>query len=116
MKKFIFYWLPFFIWSGFLYYLSSRPAYFFPKTNIPFSDKIVHVFEYIVFSILLFRALKAYIKNFKYIFIIFIVLYCTVVFGMIDELHQAFVPGRNAAMPDLVSDMLGAIIGITLIR
>jgi VanZ family protein len=37
-----------------------------------------------------------------------VVLACVLAYGTVDELHQAFVPGRNAAVPDVVTDLVGA--------
>lgn len=37
-----------------------------------------------------------------------------VLYGMSDELHQAFVPGRTAAIDDLVADTIGALAGASL--
>jgi VanZ family protein len=37
----------------------------------------------------------------------------TAVYGVIDELHQSFVPGRVSSLADAVSDLGGAALGIT---
>ena len=36
----------------------------------------------------------------------------TVLYGVVDEIHQAFVPGRNASEADLLLDAVGAALGI----
>ena len=38
----------------------------------------------------------------------------TVLYGVLDELHQAFVPGRTASEADLGLDAVGALIGVGL--
>jgi VanZ family protein len=32
-------------------------------------------------------------------------------YGLTDEWHQSFVPGRSAAVADALADMVGAIVG-----
>ena len=39
-------------------------------------------------------------------------LFLTIVYGATDELHQAFVPGRDPSWTDLGFDSLGALIGL----
>lgn len=38
------------------------------------------------------------------------------VYGLTDELHQAFVPGRDAAAADVAFDLLGAACGVLIAR
>ena len=37
-------------------------------------------------------------------------------YGVSDEIHQVFVPGRSATVEDWVADTLGAITGVLLLR
>ncbi|MCX7097273.1 MAG: VanZ family protein [Methylococcales bacterium] len=36
----------------------------------------------------------------------------TLAYGLLDEWHQTFVPGRTGSFTDVASDMVGAIIGL----
>jgi VanZ family protein len=34
-----------------------------------------------------------------------------VLYGLSDEVHQSFIPGRDASVGDVVADALGALLG-----
>ena len=36
----------------------------------------------------------------------------TVLVGMLDEAHQAFLPGRSSGWDDLLADAFGALLGV----
>ena len=38
------------------------------------------------------------------------------VYGVVDELHQAYVPGRDCSMFDVLSDLAGAALAVALLR
>lgn len=40
---------------------------------------------------------------------------CSVLYGLSDEFHQSFVPGRSPAWDDVVADGVGALIGAALV-
>jgi VanZ family protein len=79
-------------------------------------DKVYHFIEYGILSFLLCRAFmnsqRKRLSNYAMLFAIL----ATVVFGMTDEIHQAFVPNRSSSVADWVSDALGAIAGIFILR
>lgn len=37
-------------------------------------------------------------------------------YGIVDEVHQGFVPGRHPSIGDLLSDASGALLGVVLLR
>ena len=80
---------------------------------VTIGDKIKHFTAYLVLAFLLslnlhfqdkWRALAA-----NYLIFTFII--CTT-YGVLDELHQIFVPNRNAEFYDWVADMLGSSFGV----
>ena len=39
----------------------------------------------------------------------------TALYGLSDEIHQRFVPGRVADVRDLIADTIGALVGVVLV-
>ena len=105
----IFYWLPVYLYMILIFYLSSFS--YIPSVEsviakgffIP--NYIKHGIEYFVLGILLIRAgKKSEFKNYFLISIIIIGIY-----GLSDEFHQIFVPGREFDLIDWVSDIIGGL-------
>ena len=44
-----------------------------------------------------------------------LILMITTAYGLTDEFHQRFVPGRTADVRDLAADTIGALFGILLV-
>lgn len=92
---------------GLIFYLSSRHHYRLPAFPDNF-DKVVHMCAYIplayLFSLSMIRSgLRKYVFLMAFIF--------ASIYGITDELHQAFVPGRDPAVGDVLADTLGAFLG-----
>jgi len=60
--------------------------------------------------LLYFSFLKSGVK--KYLLLISLVF--AVIYGISDEVHQYFVPGRIASIGDVIADSFGALIGSIL--
>ena len=101
----IFWWLSVFIWAGLIFYLSSQPAV--QTTEQILGDylvkKLAHLFVYGVLYMLLIKALKPQSLQTHLMALVFCCLY-----GVSDELHQSFVPGRYPKLNDVWFDTLGA--------
>jgi len=66
-----------------------------------------HVGSFGILALLLHRSLEpGLLRTFGYPLLV--VLALAIWFGVVDELHQAFVPGRAASLMDLGYDSLGA--------
>lgn len=103
----VLYWLLTLGYMGLIFYLSSRQNIPLPKLPINF-DKVIHMCAYIPLAYLFYLSLKkSGIK--KYTFVLAVI--CACIYGITDELHQVFVPGRDADVIDLLADALGAYLG-----
>jgi len=113
-KKFLYiplglYWLLIFI-------LTSIPGKSIPKV-LGGVDKIKHLGAYFVLAFLLSFALKmqnGYPKISKNS--IFFTLLITSLYGLLDEIHQIFIPGRHFDWWDLLADIVGSVLGILLVK
>jgi VanZ family protein len=104
-----------------LYWLLILTLTSIPGTHVPklfgTSDKIKHVGAYLGLAFLLTFALylqKKYIIISKY-FYLFALLFTTI-YGLFDEIHQIFIPGRSFDWWDLVADIVGSIAGIWIAK
>lgn len=111
------YWGPVVLYALAIVYLSSQsyPSQQLPSFIFSVSDKFLHACEYGVLGILLYRAFKHTTPNARSIGLAII---CVLAFGISDEVHQWFVPQRQADVWDVVADTFGAaflILGWVLI-
>ena len=83
-------------------------------SRVPLRDKGVHFVEYGTLSVLLTHALRSTAPQRRAILIWGAAVIITLVWGAIDEIHQAFVPGRFSDVGDLVADGCGAVAGSLL--
>ena len=106
-------WLPAILWMSFLFYLSHQAA---PLERVasdidPF---LAHVAVYSILAFLLHAALAGYHSAAPRWVPVSIAFALAVLYGVSDEIHQAYVPGRVASELDLVADGIGAVIGVSL--
>lgn len=79
-------------------------------------DKVVHMAEYAVLAFLLLQALMLTFIRPHRSGLFWTAVGATVLWGTIDELHQSFVPSREADAYDVLADFIGAVTGATLYR
>ncbi len=73
-----------------------------------------HLCEYLVFGMLLFRAARLTVPGRPHWWVALTAVALASAYGITDELHQAFVPGRLCDPADWLTDTLGASLGATL--
>jgi VanZ family protein len=105
------YFIPALIYCGFIFFLSSHSLKL--KFSLTFCDKGAHWLEFAALGFLLALGFfynlprrtfpRAYLTIMTGIFI-----------GLVDELHQRFVPGRQCDWRDWIADITGVIVGLAI--
>ncbi len=93
-------------WCGAIFVLSSRPTIPIPPP-FPGADKIYHAAEFGMLCLLVARSFGRPVPPATRLG--FAVLF-TFLYGIADEAHQAFVPGRSCDAGDALADFAGALV------
>lgn len=88
-----------------IFYVSSIPGLKVPIRTVRHSDKIAHFFEYFVLGSLLSIVLYWWNRSWK---TAASVIAAATVFAVSDEIHQSWVPNRDASIGDIIADVIGA--------
>lgn len=111
LMKFLKFWLPPILWAIIIFRLSSNvlpsvgPTYL---SDFAFK-KFSHVFFYAVLGILVYRALLS--ENIVRTKALYISIIVCLIYGIGDEIHQSFIPGRGPHIRDVVFDTIGSSLG-----
>jgi len=106
--------LPALLYTILIFYLSHQSNPFPIKYKGLFTyDKIIHMIEYGIFAFLWWFALKNYILR-KPLLHITILIWSSL-YGISDEIHQSFIPGRYCSVYDWFADLLGITISLLII-
>ncbi|MEW5733610.1 MAG: VanZ family protein [Thermodesulfobacteriota bacterium] len=101
--------LPALLYMAWIFYLSSLPNPL-PVPLPPGVDKIAHFGQYGLLGILLARAVHS--RGSGGFFLRWLMAAAlAAAYGVSDEFHQYFVPGRNADVLDALADALGGAAG-----
>jgi len=100
-------WLPALVMGIAITSVSSIPRFTAPVPLFPGCDKLAHFIEYLILG----AALRYWSGDGRKRF-----LAGGIVFAVLDEFHQAFVPGRHASIWDVVADTLGLVVGFVWLR
>lgn len=113
--------LPAIVWMGVIFFLSHQPGetleegvLVWIQTVLPFVSDLNfgHFISYFILAVLVYIALGARWMNWrgKLLCIVICVLY-----GITDEFHQSFVPGRSPDLIDIRNDAIGAAIAMLIV-
>ena len=110
-KKFIYYWLPVVLYCLLIFIQSSCPS---PESIpvLPHLDKLLHFIAYAILGILFFRAFRTQRFKENINMVIMLSILSSSLYGMSDEVHQYFVPYRDADIMDFFADVAGSICGV----
>lgn len=78
------------------------------------TSQLAHVIEYGVLSFLAIRCARAWFPRRRLVLLLAASWLFAVAYGISDEIHQSFVPRREASVDDVLLDAVGAVLGIVL--
>ena len=113
MKRRLALWVPVALWAGLLFFLSSRSD-LGPAGRIP--DWLTHGTAYLLLAVLLARAVVGGLGRPLAAPTALLVVLAATLYGVSDEWHQSFVPGRDSSGGDVAKDAGGACLGVLLFR
>ena len=106
MTRWLVSWGPAAVWAAVLFAVSSRPT--LPVDLSSGLDKVAHFGAYLILGFLSAHATG----RLGISFVLAVALGWG--YGIIDELHQSAVPGRDASVADWLADAAGTVSGVTL--
>jgi len=115
IKRIIRYWSPVAFQAGVIFYLSSIPQDDLPHIEFFMLDKIVHFFLYLALGLFIVRLLVNFTQWRHRRRIVWIAIAIASFYGIADEFHQIFTPGRGVEFGDFLADCIGATVGAHLI-
>ncbi len=114
-KNLLYHWLPLIGYCLFIFIQSAHPLPdLIPQR--PLFDKLLHFLAYFILGILFFRAYRTLSVKISHNILIFISISSSILYGISDEIHQHFVPLRQADLMDVLADALGSVFGILIYR
>jgi hypothetical protein len=105
-----FYRLPVIALCLFIYWQSSYPG-MISGSLFPHEDRVLHFGAYAVLALLSARSLKQEKPFWSPVKLKLIVIFFAALYGLSDEIHQAFVPSRDASGYDFLADCAGSLTG-----
>ncbi|UCE66861.1 MAG: VanZ family protein [Candidatus Zixiibacteriota bacterium] len=103
MKPFI----PAMLWAVMIFIVSSIPDLSTPSLGFKFTDKMAHFGEFFFLGLLVTHAFSKW--NISPVKVFWISACVSGLYGVMDEFHQLFVPGRQTDGFDMLADILGAV-------
>jgi VanZ family protein len=107
-------WGPVVFWASLIFALSSFSKLPSPPSGI--TDKHEHFVAYGVLAALLVRALSNGSWSGVTTRVALAAAVIAALYGVSDEVHQYFVPGRETSIVDLIADVLGAALAASGLR
>lgn len=108
-------WFPVLVCMGSIFYFSSLPGSDVPDLFL-FQDVVFHLLVYGVLAYFFSRALKNTYRGLRLSKAIYFSVLFGMIYGITDELHQLFVPGRLSSVSDVFIDSVGSFLGSLFYR
>jgi VanZ family protein len=102
--------LPMLLVMGLIFVLSDQPGDALHLPQLPGIDKLAHIFIYGVLAASVIFAFTPPFRRKYPQYVVIAALLISSCYGISDELHQSYVPGRMVSGYDLLADICGALL------
>ncbi|MBM9616205.1 VanZ family protein [Desulfobulbus rhabdoformis] len=106
--------VPLFMVMGGIFYLSHQPGSTLHLPEFYSSDKLLHMLAYAILGGAYLLGLKPFWRE-RFPFVVGSTLVLCLVYGLLDEYHQSFIPGRSVSGGDVAADFLGGVMAVLLL-
>ena len=100
-------------WAGVIFLLSSQSGMDTPPL-FPHADKVLHALAFGLLGFLVLGGLRPGKRGYRGVQL-WSAVAITTGYGILDEIHQHFVPGRMPDVLDVLADLAGAMLGAGLL-
>lgn len=118
MKRVIWFWLPPLAYMIAIFSVSSLPD---PQIGVETPDYVLHALEYFLLTLLLIRlflsrqpsrSTSRTVIQWHQACVVGLII--AIAYGITDEIHQYFIPGRHCSLSDVVADTGGALLAYSV--
>lgn len=102
--------VPMLMVMGTIFYLSDQPDLPVVGFIFPFADKLAHISIYAILAATILFGFPASYRAKHPVSVCCITLAVCAAYGISDEFHQSFVPGRMVSGADLLADVIGSCV------
>ena len=102
--------VPLLTMMGTVFLLSHQPGSVFYLPHFCGADKLAHIGLYGVMAASAVFAFPDTVRKRKRVTVAVITVIFCIIFGISDEFHQSFIPGRDASFGDVAADTAGALL------
>jgi len=96
-------------WMSLIFFLSQQSQLPLPELEWVPSDKVAHLLAYGLLGIFYLVSFSKSLVTISWRFVLLASL-CALAYGVSDEFHQSFIPGRDSSIADLAADFMGALL------
>jgi VanZ family protein len=100
--------IPMLVVMGIIFYLSNQPGDSFHLPDLPQFDKFLHAVAYGVLAATVLFAVPVRVKTKSLLITAIVAVLVCFFYGISDEFHQSFIPGRSVSGGDVAADVCGA--------
>ena len=108
--------VPMLVVMGTIFFLSHQPGDSFELPDIFNFDKLLHGVAYGVLAATVLFAAPMELRKKSLFFTAALAMAVCLLYGISDEFHQSFIPGRYPSIWDIIADFLGATVVVWLWR